>query len=201
MAYCTLADVKAELNISVTTDDSLLSGYITTAQRIIESPPPLGTGRVFEASADTTRYVDAPYTSDGDPDGTSYVLPLWNVGDLCAITTVVNGDGTTIGSSAYVTEPRYKTPYHALRLKRNGSYLWTYSSTNENAIAITGRWAYSTTAPADIARAALRIVVWLYRSRDNANADQATQTDQGIILPNKLPIDIANVLAGYRSLV
>lgn len=203
MAYIDLASVKAELNIptATTTDDSLLTGYITIAQRTIEAPPPVGTGRVFEYSSDTTRYLDAPATPSGDPDGASYVLPLWDVGDLCAITTVTNGDGIVIPSTAYITNPRYKTPYFELRLKRYSGYLWDYSSTNEAAIAITGRWSYSTTAPADISRAALRMVVWLYRSKDNANADQTVQTDQGIILPNKLPNDIAQILAGYRSVV
>jgi Phage gp6-like head-tail connector protein len=200
--YIDLASVKQELNITVTTEDALLTGYITTAQRIIESQAPLGTGRVFEAAADTTRYADAPQTQNiYDYDGPNYNLLLHDIGDICSITSVVNGDGTTVSASSYTTDPRYKTPFWAIKLKRYSGVVWTYSSTAEASIAITGRWAYSTTAPADISRAALRIVVWMYRGKDNAGADQAVQTDQGIILPTNLPADVAAILAGYRSIV
>lgn len=199
--YTSVAAVQRELNISDGTDSDLIAGYITIAQRTIEAPAPIGTGRVFEAASDTTRYLDAPAYASADPDGPSYVLSLIDYGDLCAITSIVNGDGTTVSASAYTTTPRYKTPYYEIRLKRYGSVVWTYSSNPEGAIAITGRWAYSTTAPADIQRAAIRMVVWMYRSRDNANADQAVQTDQGIILPNRQPVDVQAILAGYRSVI
>lgn len=201
MAYTTLAAVKAELNISDTTQDTLLNGYIATAQRIIEAPRPLGSGRVFEASGDTTRSVDAPWAVGSDPDGPAYVLSLVDVGDLCAITTVVNGDGTTILATEYVTEPRSTTPFWAIRLKRGGDHVWTYDDSPEGAIAITGRWAYSTAAPADIARCALRIAVWLYRSKDNAGFDDAVQTEQGIILPARMPRDIRDIIEAYQSVL
>jgi hypothetical protein len=204
MAYTTVEECKLELGIPTltTTDDALLAGYIATAQRTLEAPPPIGTGRVFEASADTTRYADAPLDLNVyDYDGPSYNLLLADVGDLCAITSILNGDGTTVSASSYTTDPRYKTPYHAIRLKRYSGVVWTYSSTAEASIAITGKWAYSISAPADISRAALRLVVWMYRSKDNANADQAVQTDQGIILPSKMPADVRTILEGYRSLV
>ncbi len=205
--YTTLSACKAELQIDTgdTTDDALLNGYITTAQRIIEAPPPLGTGRVFEAASDTTRYADAPWLRGDllDPDSSAYVLPLWHIGDLCAITTVVNGDGTTIPSTAYVTEPRYKTPYYVLRLKRAGGYIWTFSDNPEAAIAITGKWAYSTSASADIARATLRLVVAYYRSKDNAGAgdDKPLQTAQGVILPIAIPPDVKAIIASYQSVL
>lgn len=202
MAYTTLAAVKAELKIGAdTTDDTLLNGYITTAQRVIEAPPPLGTGRVFEAENDATRYVDAPWGGSADPDGPAYVLSLIDVGDLCAITTIVNGDGTTLAPTDYVTEPRYKTPYHAIRLRRGGDHTWTYEDSPEGAIAITGKWAYAVSAPADIARCATRIAVWLYRARANAGFDEAIQTEQGIILPARMPADIRNIIETYQSIV
>lgn len=202
MAYTTLAAVKRELNIATlnTDDDDLLNGYITLAQRIIEALPPLGTGRVFEAALDTTRYLDAPADScDQSLDGPLYVLFL--SGDLCSITSVVNGDGVTVASSDYVTEPRNQTPYYALRLKSGEGLVWTYDTSPEGAIAITGKWAYATSAPADIARAALRLCVWMYRSRDNAGFDQDIQTDDGLILGAKLPRDIRHIIESYWELV
>lgn len=202
MSYTTLAAVARELRIDDGTDSDILAGYVALAQRIIEANRPLGTGRVFEASADTTRYLDAPTDASADPDGPSYTLLFAPaIGELCAITSVVNGDGTTIPPTAYVTLPRYTTPYFGVRLKQNAGYTWTYTANPEGAIAITGRWAYSTVAPTDIQRAATRIAVWLYRSRDNANADQSVQTDQGIILPNKMPVDVRQIIEAYWTVM
>lgn len=199
MAYTTLAAVRADLGVAGSGDDSLLSGYITLAQRILEAPPPLGTGRVFEVALATTQYLDAPSdSSDTRLDGPSYVLFL--PGDLCTITSVVNGDGTTVAASDYVTEPRTRTPYYALRLKSGTGITWTFDTSPEGAIAITGKWGYSASAPADIVRAATRIAVWCYRSRDNAGFDQDIKTEEGLILGATMPRDIRHIIASYWEL-
>lgn len=204
MAYIGLAAVKAELKIENDTDDGLLADYITLAQRLIEMPRPVGTGRVFEVASDTTRYLDAP-SDQGNrtPDGPLYVLLMWPYGDICSITSVVNGDGTTLTTADYVTEPRVGTPYWALRLKRGGSnVIWAATDAPEAAIAITGKWAYSTSAPLDIGRAALRLVVWMYRGRDNDGFDADIRTDDGLtILGAKMPRDIRSIIETYWSLV
>lgn len=198
--YTSTSAVKAELKITASTDDTLIDGYVTLAQRIIESQRPLGTGYVFEASVDTTRYLDAPPdTSNLTLDGPLYVLLLPE--PLCSITTVVNGDGETISSSDYVTEPRWHTPYYALRLKSGTGITWTFDESPEGAIAITGKWAYSTTVPADIARAALRLCVWMYRERDSGWLDRDIQTDDGIMLANRMPRDVRQIIESYWSLV
>lgn len=202
MAYTNLAALKAELKLENDDDDQLLTGYIALAQRIIEAPRPLGTGRLFEAALDTTRYLDAPTEScDTGPDSPRYTLLLMPYGDLCSITTVTNGDGVAVSASDYVTEPRYSTPYFAIKLKRGTGLTWTYEDSPEAAIAITGKWAYSTSAPADIQRCALRIAVWCYRSRDNAGFDQDIKTEEGLILGAKLPRDIRQIIETYWSLV
>ena len=206
MAYVTLADVKAELGITTTTDDDLLTGYITTAQAIIEAPPPLGTGRVFEASTDTTRYVDVPVTADyyrptlagRTASGPLLTLDISDAGDLASITSVTNGDATSVASSAYVTLPRQGGPITALQLLSGGATVWTYTTSPEGAIAITGTGAYSATPPDAIKRACIRLVAWMYRSKDNAGADLPVQTDFGIILPTAIPADVRLILESYR---
>lgn len=196
MSYTTLAAVRNEAKVTGTGDDALLTGYITLAQRIIEAYPPLGTGRVFEVSSDTTRYLDAPADSlDNRLDGPNYVLLLPD--DLCSITSIVNGDGTTLSTSDYVTEPRSHTPYYAIRLKSGLGNIWTFDTSPEGAIAITGKWGFSTSVPADIQRAATRLCVWMYRSRDNAGFDQDIQTEDGMILGARMPRDIRAILDTY----
>ena len=199
--YTTTAAVKAELKITDASDDALIGGYVTLAQRIIEAPPPLGTGRVFEASLDTTRYMDAPAdASNRTLDGPLYVLLL--NGDLCAITSIVNGDGLTVAAADYVTEPRVSTPYFAIRLKSGTGLTWKAGDSPEGAIAITGKWAYSTSAPADIQRCATRLAAWCYRARESAGGfDQDIKTEEGLILGSRMPRDIRCMIETYWSLV
>ena len=193
MSYTSLALVKAELKIPIatTTDDTLIGDYVSLAQRIIEANPPLGAGRLFEVASDTTKYFDVP---------SGLVLKLRDQ-DLCSITTVTNGDGTVIPSTAYVTRPRDTTPYYAIQLKRTTGYVWVWTTDGpEGAIAITGKWGYSTTAPLDIQRCALRIAVWLYKSRDNAGFDVDIKTDEGLILGARMPRDIRAIIETYWGL-
>jgi hypothetical protein len=60
MAYTSYAAVKAELKLTNDNDQTVITGYVLLAQRIIEAPLPYGTGRVFEVASDTTKYFDAP---------------------------------------------------------------------------------------------------------------------------------------------
>lgn len=195
MTYTTLAAVRAELKATNTTDDTLLTGYASLAQRIIEAPLPMGTGRVFEASTDTTKYFDAPLMSDG---GSPAVLDLRGQ-DLCSITSITNGDGAALPGTAYVTRPRDAPPYYAIQLRRTPGYVWQWGSEGpEGAIAITGKWAYSVTASLDIQRCATRLAVWMYKSRDNAGFDVDIKTDEGLILGARMPADIRQMIKAYQ---
>lgn len=190
MAYTTAALLKTYLGISETTDDTLLGTLITAAQAMIDAH----CRQTFEASADTTRYFD-PTTQ---VQGRTLFLDM----PLCAITSVTNGNSVVVTSGQYVTEPRNGTPWHRLTLKSDNAVAWTYTSAPENAIAIVGKWAYSTTAPADIAQTTIRLAAYLYRQRDNAgDLDRAIIGTSGILLPAALPKDIQTLLRPYVRLV
>lgn len=198
MAYITLADAKAYLGIptGTTTDDTLLTGFISPAQAYIDAH----CNRTFEASADTTRRFDASH--EGGDLGGEHNRSLLLDADLCQITSITNGDGTVITSTDYTTVPRHETPWYEIRLKRFSDYVWEYEGDPENAIVVVGRWAYSVTAPADVAQACTRLVAWLYRQKDN-NADVGApqMTDQGTwLMPSQMPKDIAALLAPYRRI-
>jgi len=200
MAYTTYGAAKAELKLANDNDQALIEGYIALAQRLIEAPRPLGTGRVFEVSSDTTRLLDAPTgCGNGDSSDPRFLLLLLPAGDLCAITTIVNGDGTVLTTADYVTEPRYSTPYYAIRLRRG--LIWAAGDDPIGAISITGKWAYATSAPTDIQRAALRLVVWMYKARDNSGFDVDIKTEEGLILGARMPRDIRQILETYWSIV
>lgn len=192
MAYTSAANLKVYLGISEATDDTLLGTLVTAAQAMIDAH----CRQTFEASGDTTRYFDPTCDADGPT--------LRLDGPLCAITSVTNGDGNAVASDKYVKEPRNGTPWYALVLKANAGLAWTYTTTPENSIAIVGKWAYSTTAPADIAQTTLRLAAYLYRQKDNQSGDLDRAINLGggaMMMPAQLPSDIKTLLAPYRRLV
>ena len=191
MAYCGVEELKEYLGVTGATDDAMLLTLLAAAQRTIDSY----CARTFEATADTVRTFD----SQRDVDG--YTLTVDS--DLCAITSIVNGDGTTISNSHYVTEPRNETPYYAIRLKASAGKVWTstVAGDSENAITITGKWAYSTSAPSDIAHVCKRLAAYIYRQKDNAgDLDRAVIAGNSTILPAQIPSDIRLMLTPYKRL-
>ena len=191
MAYCGVDELKEYLGVTGTADDAMLLTLLAAAQRTIDSY----CARTFEATADTVRTFD----SQRDVDG--YTLTVDS--DLCAITSIVNGDGTTISNSHYVTEPRNETPYYAIQLKTSAGKVWTstVSGDSENAITITGKWAYSTSAPSDIAHVCKRLAAYIYRQKDNAgDLDRAVIAGNSTILPAQIPSDIRLMLTPYKRL-
>jgi hypothetical protein len=119
--------------------------------------------------------------------------------DLCQITTVTNGDDTTVAASAYVTNPRNETPWYGLRFKLNSGLYWTFDQDPENAISITGRWAYSLTAPSDIIHATVRMATYLYRQKDSNTFDVTAIPGAGVIeVPQGMPRDVGKMLEPYR---
>ena len=83
MAYCTTAWVKSLIDIKSPGDDNLIESLIEAAQQAIDGY----CHRSFEASSDTTRYIDAV----GD-HVRGRVLYLDDIGELAAVTTVTNGE-------------------------------------------------------------------------------------------------------------
>lgn len=205
--YVTLDSVKAYLAVDTTSDDELITEAIESAQAFIESPA--GAGRVFEASADTTRRFDGPL-----PGAYQYLTswerethPLWFLSfgryDLAAITSVTNGDGTNVALGAFVTLPHEERPWYGLRLKLDSGVVWTWQNSPESAIAVTGRWAYSITPPPDIKQACRRLASWYYKQRDTLGDPQQIirSSDGTTVIPQSVPRDVLDTLIRYRRLV
>lgn len=192
MAYATVSDVKKYLDVSGDGDDTLIVALIARAQSIIDAH----TQRTFEASADTTRTFDALEDVDYNT--------LYFDQDIVSITTITtNADsssgGYTIGSSEYSTIPKNDTPYFGVTILHSSSAEWEYDEHIQNGITVTGRWAYSTTAPADIRHACIRLVAFLYRQKDSsADLDRPLLTGDGVtVLPSAMPKDVLTIIAPY----
>lgn len=182
MAYTTVQAIKAYSKIDSSTDDALLETLIDAAQQIIDSYA----RRTFEADTSVTHVFDAAENVLG--------RTLHLDADLCAIDSIVNGNGATIDSLDYMALPRNKAPWWAIRLKRGS---WT-----GDAIQVTGKWAYSTTPPADIVQACNRLVHWLYHQPEaGVDLDRALIIGEATVLPTRLPADVIQILAPYRRLI
>lgn len=190
--YLSTADLKVYLGIAAgeTGDDTLLASILTRTQAIIDAY----CRRTFEASTNTDRTFDAVRDVSG--------RLLYLDEDLAAINSITNGDSTTVDSSDYTTEPRNRTPYYAIRLLTSSNVAWTYTDNPEDAITVSGKWAYSETAPADIVHATARLAAYLYRQKDNSlDLDRTVIAGDATILPVSLPSDLKRLLAPYRRLV
>jgi hypothetical protein len=205
VAYATLEDLRTELRIGSIADDELLTAKLEEAQLILERTY----NRRFEATAVETRYVDCAHPA---VDGRNLLLP-W---DVCQIDEVRNGDGLVVPVEAYVTTPRLRSvadgaslavaipewwPWYTIALKAGSGLAWRHNGSPEEAIAITGKFAFSETAPANVRSATVRLAYWLYQQRDTAVDMPGVVGKQGVtLLPADLPHDVASRMRGLRRL-
>jgi hypothetical protein len=185
--YITTKQVKQYLSITSTTDDALIDALIPVAQHWFE----VETGRLFEVTADTTRYFDADFRGS----------QLFFDEDLAqAPTTVTNGDGTVLTAAQYVLEPRNSWPKYAITLRSDAGVSWTYSTYWEQAISITGRWGFCITPPQDIVQGVRRMVAWLYKQKDSQIFAATSTPEFGqISVPQGIPKDISLLAKRYRK--
>lgn len=188
MAYSNTSDVKTYLGVSGSGDDTLIGALVTAAQAAVDAY----FRRTFEASADSTRYLDAV----ADVRGRTLYLGA----DLCTITSVTNGNGNLV--TGYVTEPRNVAPYHALTIKSNVAENWTYSTYPESAITVVGKWAYSTTAPASIVHLTKWLAAAMYRGKDNIPVAGENGIAAAVdILAGDVPPDIRIIMSSVPKRV
>ena len=195
MAYITASDLKNYMKINGNSDDTQLGLFADRAQHVIEEY----THRVFEwAGAGTVKkFTPLSYLDGGD---LLDVMTLsMGLSEFYELTSITNGNGTAISTSDVVLLPGNITPKYAIRIKSSANVTWTYSTTIEESVSVTAKWAYSATAPADIVQAALRIGAYLYRQRDGTpDSDRPIVSADGVVLSApKIPSDVKELLRPY----
>jgi len=181
MSYTDTSAVKAYLGVTGSGDDTLIDAFVTAAQAAIDQY----FLRTFEASTNTVRYFDAVR----DVSGRRLTLDR----DLCAISSITNGNGSVVTSGQYTTCPRNDTPYYAIDILKSSGINWEYEDDSEGAIAVSGKWAYSLTAPASVVHLTKWLAAFMYRAKDNVpqtgggGAGVAAAVD---ILAGDVPADI-----------
>lgn len=192
MSYVSVGTLKTYLGISESTDDVLLNMVVDNATAAINTY----CRRSFSSDATSTRYYDA--VGSHIRGNTLYI----DDADLCAITTITNGDSVVVASDEYVTLPRNDAPYYAIRLLASSGKTWTYTTDWEAAISIVGNWAYSTSPPDDIVQACLRHAAYMYKQKDAQVFDTTAIPDAGVIqIPAGIPADVKMLLNPYRRLI
>lgn len=190
--YTTLQNIKDLLNpqgISTSaTDDSVIERMVEQASRAIDN---FCNGRRFYAATET-RYFDTP-------DGRSLFVDE----DLISITTLTNGDATTISSGNYKLYPLNETAKNEIRLTESTTVAWEYDSNDneEGVISVAGSWGYASTAPHDIRGVCEQITINAYKARyGQSNSGSATITAGGVIITtDDIPRSVYAVLARYRK--
>lgn len=190
--YTSVQQVKLYRGIaaSETDDDGLIADLIDRAEHQIDTY----CGRTFRApTTAATHYYDAVRDTSDDRK------TLYLDSDLAQVNTIVNA-GVTLATTHYTPVPRNATPYYAIRLTSLAAGGWTYNTTQEDAITVTGRWGYQTTAPADIRHAAVRLTAYMYAQKDAQVFDVTMFEGGAMTIPQGLPADVKVLLEPYRRL-
>lgn len=200
MAYITTAQLKSYLGITVSTDDTEL-GYIPDrVTAAIDSY----CHRHFEPesahgpAASHTHYFTPMLETQGGDLLDWYTLNLNH--DLAELTSITNGDGTSISVNDVVLLPLNVTPTNMIRIKSASGKFWTWNGSPEGAVQVAGKWSYSLDIPADVKAAALRWGAHLYRLRTGATsvpADITISADGSAFASNRIPSDVAQMLRPY----
>lgn len=189
MAYPVLADLKAWLGISATSEDTTLTTLLNSAVAFVERY----TGRSFVAAAGTREFpVRPPFVSKDR-------FRLWVAADLINVSTLVNGDGTTLSSGDYYLEsPNMQPPYNVIALERSSATV--FYSTNGDRISVSGDWGYSANCPDDVFGVILSICAEEYRRKvsGGGTVNVASRSSGVVLAAGSLDQVQRLILEGYR---
>ena len=198
--YCTLTQIKGRLDPNGTTtlaiDDMAILEMIDEASRAIDT---FCGGRTFFARAAEVRLFDRPGNRQLDFDD-----------DLLAVTTLLNGDGSTITSASYKLYPANETVKHWLTLTITSGIIWLVDTSGQSmqAISLTGTWGYVDRTATDFRslqiirateHACIETVVAVYQSRYGENATFNTiVTPSGMVItPRDIPGWVQKYIQAY----
>ncbi len=168
--YCTLDDVRAfgKFKAETTQYDDLLDDLIDRVSALISNK----CGRVFAPDADETHYFTQDDIADCDYESGIKIGDLMLDDTLLSVTTLTNGDGTSIAGTEYFLMPRSYARKSYIRIKEASEVGWEFDT--DGYIAVAGKWGYSATVPEDVKQAAIEMVLYCYHRA----GDSLMQTDR-----------------------
>jgi hypothetical protein len=190
--YCTLAELKASLNITDAVDDTALEAAITAASRMIDDY----TERFFYANGTSQSPVTRYYTALD-----AYTI---NVDDITTVTEIATDDnfdftyGTVFTTSDFMVEPINNPikgyPYN--RLLAIGSYIFPYQL--PQAVRVKGIWGF-TAVPPEVNMATLIQSSRLFGRRQSPFGIAGSPEMGTVRLYSRLDADVEVLLRPFRK--
>lgn len=190
--YCTLAEIKASLNITDSVDDTALESAVTAASRMIDDY----TERFFYVNGSVGSPVTRYYTAL-DP----YTINIDDITTVSEIATDDNFDrtfGTVWSTTDYMVEPinnpTKSWPYN--RVLAIGSYIFPYQL--PQSVRVKGVWGF-TAVPAEVNMAALIQSSRLFGRRQSPFGIAGSPDLGTVRLYSRLDADVEVLLRPYRK--
>lgn len=190
--YCTLAELKASLNISDSVDDTALESAITAASRMVDDY----TERFFYVNGSVGSPVTRYYTAV-DP----YTI---NIDDITTVSEVATDDnfdrtfGTVWSTTDYMVEPINNPikswPYN--RVLAIGSYIFPYQL--PQSVRIKGVWGFSA-IPAEVNMATLIQSSRIFGRRQSPFGIAGSPDLGTVRLFSRLDADVEVLLRPFRK--
>jgi hypothetical protein len=190
--YCTLAELKASLNITDAVDDTALEAAITAASRMIDDY----TERFFFVNGSANSPVTRYYTPLD-----SYTVNIDDVTNVTEVATDDNFDftyGTVWATTDYMVEPINNPikswPYN--RVIAIGRYIFPYQF--PQSLRVKGVWGF-TAVPAEVNMATLIQSSRIFGRRQSPFGIAGSPEMGTVRLYSRLDADVEVLLRPYRK--
>lgn len=185
--YCTLSEVKAELEILTEDKDDYLYGMIESVKGLIDSY----CGRSFNTVAET-RYFDGT----GDVLFIDDLVSIAGVDDGIWLDTGVRTYANAMTATDYDLYPLNKTPKTRVELTPASHYC-EFANGIKKGVKIVATWGFQTTVPVDVRRAAIMWVTILETQRKAGYSNVVGSAETGqITIDRDPPSQVKKILDG-----
>jgi hypothetical protein len=127
---------------------------------------------------------------------------------LLSVTSITNGDGTSVAASSYTLYPLNGPHFTSIKLTPGNVWVPDVSSGADNAISVTGTWGYvdrNATDPESMivitntTDAVLATALAAYKKRYGSGTEGVAQvTGAGVVItPRGMPVDAKQLLTPY----
>ena len=187
MSYCTLREVKDELDITEVKYDGFLTAMAEQASEFID------------------RYCDRefePVTATRYFDGGASVLFVDDLISVSALELDEDADGVidaTCATTDYYLYPLNKYPKTRIEISNDSDYSG-FASGVKSGVKVTGSWGYASTVPTTIKRACIIQTCRWFKRRESAFQDMSGSPELGQFIAYKgLDPDLKLILEQYRK--
>jgi len=185
--YCTVEEIKGELDITTDEYDALISGWVGTAKELIDKY----CKRAFDTVTATARYFDG--------GAILFIDDLVSI-DASGFKLDQDGDGvyeSTLATTDYELYPLNTTPKTLIKISSNSNY-GGFATGIKKGVQITGTWGYSSSIPEPIKGAAIiQVVCWFQRRKTGYSDVVGSPTFGEVKVVKGLDADVQHMLNPY----